>query len=70
MYAVQIRRLQQKFNYSTGSIIVMDETAVWSHIVAETTVDKTGRKDIPYKSTGDEKVKVSVCLMQKQTGLI
>ena len=44
MYAVQIRRLQQKFNYSAGSIIAMDETAVWSDMVAETTVDKTGRK--------------------------
>ena len=68
MYAVQIRSLQQKFNYSAGSIIAMDETAVWSDMVAETTVDKTGRKDIPLKSTGHEKVKVSVCLTAKADG--
>ena len=68
MYAVQIRRLQQKFNYSAGSIIAMDETAVWSDMVAETTVDKTGRKYIPLKSTGHEKVKVSVCLTAKADG--
>ena len=69
MDAVQIRRLQQKFNYSAGSIIAMDETAVWSDMLAETTVDKTGRKDIPLKSTGHEKVKVSVCLTAKADGI-
>ena len=65
MYAVQIRRLQQKFNYCVGSIIAMDETAVWYDMVAEATADKTGRKDTPLKSTGHEKVKVSVCLAAK-----
>ena len=69
MYAVQIRRLQQTFNYSAGPIIAMDETTVWSDMVAETNVDKTGRKDIPCKSTGHEKVKVSVCLTAKADGI-
>ena len=64
MYAVQIRRLQQKFNCSAGSIIAIDETAVWSDMVAETTVDKTGRKEI-LKSTVHEKVKVFVCMAAK-----
>ena len=62
MYAVQIRRLQQKFNYSPGSIIAMDETAVWSDMVGETTVDKTGRKRIPLKSTGHAELVLNLSL--------
>ena len=40
----------------------MVETAVWSEMVRNVTVDTTGTKDAPLKSTGNEKVKVSVCL--------
>ena len=71
MYAAQVRRLQQKFNYSTRSIIAMDETAVWYDMVSETTVDKTGREDISLKSSGHEKLEVSVYLTEKadRTGL-
>ena len=43
----------------------MVETAVWSDMVADVTVDTTGTKDAPLKSTGNEKVKVSVCLTAK-----
>ena len=46
----------------------MDETAMWSDMVAETTVDKTGRKEIPLKFMGNEKLKVSVCLTAKADG--
>ena len=41
----------------------MVETAVWSDMVADVTVDTTGTKDAPLKSTGNEKV--SVCLTAK-----
>ena len=47
----------------------MDKTAVWSDMVAETTVYKTGRKDISLKSMGHEKLKVSVCLTAKADGI-
>ena len=46
----------------------MDETAVWSDMVSATTVNKTGAKDVPLKSTGREKVRVSVCLTAKADG--
>lgn len=39
----------------------MDETAVWADMVTEATIKKTGRKKIALKSTGHEKVHVSVC---------
>ena len=40
----------------------MDETAVWADMVYLNTVDVTGTKAIPLKTTGNEKVRVSVCL--------
>ena len=67
-YVAQIRRLSRKFNYHTSSIIAMDETAVWCDMLAQTTLDTTGKKDIPLKTTGHEKVKISVCLTAKADG--
>ena len=37
-------------------------------MVSETTVEATGAKDVPMKSTGHEKVRVSVCLAAKLDG--
>ena len=37
-------------------------------MVSETTVEATGAKDVPVKSTGHEKVRVSVCLAAKLEG--
>ena len=37
-------------------------------MVGNVTVDTTGTKDLPHKSTGNEKVKVSVCLTAKADG--
>ena len=43
----------------------MVETAVWPEMVGDVAVDTTGTKDVPLKSTGSEKVKVSACLTAK-----
>ena len=40
----------------------MAETAVWSDMVGNVTVHTIGTKYVPLKTTGNEKVKVSVCL--------
>lgn len=69
MYAVQIWRLQRKFNYSAGSVIALDETAVWFNVLAESTIGKTGKKDILFKTTRHEKEKVSVCLTGKANAM-
>ena len=37
-------------------------------MVSETTVEATGAKDVPMKSTGHEKVHVSICLEAKLDG--
>ena len=67
-YMLQIRRLSRQFNYDPSSIIAMDETAVWADMVSPNTVDITGTKYIPLKTTGNEKVRVSVCLTAKADG--
>ena len=46
----------------------MDKTSVWNDIVSSTTLDKTGSKDVPLKTTGHEKVRVSICLATKGDG--
>ena len=43
----------------------MDETAVWNSMISNTTVEKIGAKEVPLKSTGNEKVRVSVTLTGK-----
>ena len=46
----------------------MDETAVWADMVANTTVDDIGTRSVSLKTTGHEKVRVSVCLSAKADG--
>ena len=46
----------------------MDETPVWVDIFGTTKVNETGEKDVILKSTGHEKVRVSVCLATKADG--
>ena len=46
----------------------MDETPVWSNMVSDTTVDKTGARTVTMKSAGHEKCRVSVCLTAKADG--
>ena len=41
---------------------------MWLNIVENTTVNATGAKDIPQKSTGNEKVHVGFCLTVKADG--
>ena len=43
----------------------MDETPVQNEMTLNTTVEKTRAKEVPLKSTRNEKVRVSVCLTGK-----
>ena len=45
------RRISMKTNFSPDCIIAMGETAVWSDMVGNMTVDTTMKKDVPLKST-------------------
>ena len=65
---VHVRRLQKVYSYAEPTIVAMDEIPVWSDMISNTTVEITGSKDVPMKSTGHEKVRVSVCLAAKLDG--
>ena len=55
-------------NFSPDCTIAMDKTAFWSDKVGNVTIDTTGTKDVPLKSSGNEKFKVSVCSTAKADG--
>ena len=67
-YVMHVRRLSINCNYDPGSVIAMDETAVCSDMVGNTTINSTVAKEVALKSTGNEKVRVSVCLTAKADG--
>ena len=67
-YVTHVRRLSMKTNSSPDCIIAMDEIALWSQMVGNVTVNTTGTKDVPLKSTGNEKVKVRIWLTAKANG--
>ena len=46
----------------------MDETPVWDDMVSTTTVDNVGASSINLKTTGHEKVMVTVCLSARADG--
>ena len=54
-YLLQARRLSQKSKFNPASIIAMDETAVRANMIALSTVETTGKKDVSLKNTGNEK---------------
>ena len=62
------RRLIVKYKYLPSSIIAIDETSVWNDIVSNTTIDKQRAKFVYFKTIGDEKFMVSVCLAAKVDG--
>ena len=65
---MHVRRLNRQFKFPNSSILAMYETPIWNDMVSSTTVDKTGSKDVPLKTTGHEKVRVSVCFAAKGDG--
>ena len=67
-YVMQVQKLSMKTNFSPDCIIAMDEIVVWSDMVGNVTVDTTETKDVPLKSTGNDKVKVSIYLTAKTDG--
>ena len=58
-YVMHLQRLSMKTNFSPDCIIAMDKTAILSDMVGNVTFDITGTKDVPLRSTGNEKVKVN-----------
>ena len=67
-YILRVRRLREKFSYQPADMIAFDETPIWADMISNTTVDVTGKKTITLKSTGHEKLRVTVGLAAKGDG--
>ena len=67
-YLVYLRQLRVKEGYKDEDIIVMDETPVWLEQVANSTVERKGSKEVPIKSAGHEKVRLTVVLTARADG--
>ena len=64
-FVMHALRVQRQYNFAPHNIVAIDETAVQNDMISETTVEATGAKNVLMKSTGHEKVRVSVCLAAK-----
>lgn len=63
-----VRQLRVKHNYPRENIFAMDETPVWLEGSASTTIAQKGAKEVPIKSTGHEKVRITVILTGRGDG--
>ena len=63
-----LEEMRKTKKYKPGDIYVMDETPVWVEPLAETTIDRKGVKSVPIKTTGHEKVRLTVALTAKADG--
>ena len=56
------------FDFSLRNIANMDETPIWVDMPSETSVDRTGIKNVPIQSAGHEKQQITVCLAVRADG--
>ena len=65
-----IRQLQvmHTSTYTRENIFAMDKTPVWLEGSASTTITTKGAKEVPIKSTGHEKVRITVILTERGDG--
>ena len=67
-HILQVQGLSQQYEYQPSCIIAMDETPVWDDMVLNTTVGRVRASSINLKTTGHEKVMVTVCLSARANG--
>ena len=67
-FILYLRRLVTANTFSSSFIYAMDETPVWIEPVGSTSIDKKGVRDVPIKSTGHEKVRITVILTARGDG--
>lgn len=67
-FVVYTRQIRKKHNYALPEIIAADETAVWPDAVGNTTVEYRGEKTVGIRSTGHDKLRITVLLSAKADG--
>jgi hypothetical protein len=65
---IYVRKLRIENKYQLSEIYAADETAVWLDNVGNYTLEVKGAKDVPLKSTGHEKMRVTVLLCARADG--
>ena len=68
-FVLYIRQMRMKNDYPLESIYAMDETPVWLESCGSRTIAKKGSSDVPLKSAGHEKVRVTVILTGRGDGV-
>ena len=56
------KKQRARYQFSPGAIGNMDETAIWSDMPGNNSIDQVGAKTVPVLTTGHEKNRVTVCL--------
>ena len=67
-FITHLRQLQKKHKYQPADTFAMDETACWMDMPSDTTIDVTGARSIPIKTTGHEKDHFTVILTARADG--
>ena len=67
-FIVHLRKLQISQGFTNDAIFVMDETACWMNMPADTTVEVRGARLVSVKTTGHEKNCFTVILTAKADG--
>ena len=67
-YILHLRNLQLNHQYQDISTFAMDETACWMDMPSDTTIDATGSRSVPIKTTGHDKDHYTVILTARADG--
>ena len=63
-----VRGLRRQANYNLAYIYGADELGIWIDSLPETTVETTGARDVPIRTTGHERLRVTVLLAARADG--
>ena len=62
------RKKRMEYAYHPANVFAADETAVWIDPIGRTSITNKGAKEVAVKSTGHEKLRITVMLCAKENG--
>ena len=68
-FILYIRHLREIYNYPLNSIFAADEVGVWMDGLEHTTIEDTGAKEVPVRTTGQEHLRITVLLTARADGV-
>ena len=67
-FLVYMRQVRTRGNYPLNLIYAADKVGVWLDAVSKTTVDVTGSREVEVRSTGNDKLRITVLLAARADG--